>query len=152
MVDLTVSLNQTYCCMCFRAHWYLAVICFPGLQGPQFVANPLYQAPESAPGPTQAAPQGSPPDHCRPLSPEPDHFEPLSPDREEPMAPSEKLSLSATEASSGGHSHNEQPKGVSTCPNGGQEAPKTSGARVNGQGNAQPQYTGKPQADVTTCK
>uniref|UniRef100_A0A674EFU2 SUMO specific peptidase 6 n=1 Tax=Salmo trutta TaxID=8032 RepID=A0A674EFU2_SALTR len=39
------------------AHWYLAVICFPGLQGPQFVANPLYQAPESAPGPTQAAPQ-----------------------------------------------------------------------------------------------
>ncbi|XP_020310528.1 sentrin-specific protease 6 isoform X1 [Oncorhynchus kisutch] len=123
------------------AHWYLAVICFPGLQGPQFVANPLFQAPESAPGPTQAAPQGSPPDHCRPLSPEPDHFEPLSPDREEPVTPSEKLSLSATEASSGGHSHSEQPKGVSTCPNGGQEPPKTSGARVNGQVSAQPQYT-----------
>ncbi|CAB1340390.1 unnamed protein product [Coregonus sp. 'balchen'] len=111
------------------AHWYLAVICFPGLQGPQLVPNPLYQAPEPAPGPTQAAPQDSPPDHCRPLSPEPDHCEPLSPHREEPVAPSEKLSLSATEASSGGHSHSEQPKGMSTCPNGGQEPPKTFGAR-----------------------
>ncbi|XP_036398327.1 sentrin-specific protease 6 isoform X2 [Megalops cyprinoides] len=26
------------------AHWYLAVICFPGLEGPQFEPNPLYGA------------------------------------------------------------------------------------------------------------
>uniref|UniRef100_A0A674BJZ6 SUMO specific peptidase 6 n=1 Tax=Salmo trutta TaxID=8032 RepID=A0A674BJZ6_SALTR len=66
------------------AHWYLAVICFPGMQGPQFEPNPLCQAPGLAQ--TQSAPQGRPPDHCRPLSPEPDYCEPL--------APSEKLSLS----------------------------------------------------------
>ncbi|CAB1342762.1 unnamed protein product, partial [Coregonus sp. 'balchen'] len=97
------------------AHWYLAVICFPGMQGPQFEPNPLYQAPGLAQ--TQSAPQGRPPDHCRPLSPEPDYCEP--PGREEPLAPSEKLSLSATEASSEGHSHSEQPKGAFTCPNDG---------------------------------
>ncbi|XP_029589859.1 sentrin-specific protease 6 isoform X2 [Salmo trutta] len=113
------------------AHWYLAVICFPGMQGPQFEPNPLCQAPGLAQ--TQSAPQGRPPDHCRPLSPEPDYCEPL--------APSEKLSLSATEASSEGHSHSKQPKGASTCPNGGQVPPKTSLDRVNGLVNAQPQYT-----------
>ncbi|XP_061073793.1 sentrin-specific protease 6 [Conger conger] len=31
------------------AHWYLAVICFPGLDGPRFEPNPLYQAPGLVP-------------------------------------------------------------------------------------------------------
>ncbi|XP_056151139.1 sentrin-specific protease 6 isoform X2 [Lampris incognitus] len=53
------------------AHWYLAVICFPGLQGPEYEPNPLYQGPSPAPGSAQT----SIPDHtsqnpCRPLSPE----------------------------------------------------------------------------------
>ncbi|XP_031692870.1 sentrin-specific protease 6 isoform X1 [Oncorhynchus kisutch] len=119
------------------AHWYLAVICFPGMQDPQFEHDPLCQAPGLSQ--TQSAPQGRSPDHCRPLSPESDYCEP--PGSEEPLAPSEKLSLIATEASSEGHSHSEQPKGASTCPNGGQVPPKTSVDRVNGLINVQPQYT-----------
>ncbi|XP_034018509.1 sentrin-specific protease 6 isoform X2 [Thalassophryne amazonica] len=54
------------------AHWYLAVICFPGLEGPQYEPNPLYN-PFPAP-PTDAPSEDSIPDHCRPLSPdEPDN-------------------------------------------------------------------------------
>ncbi|XP_035473130.2 sentrin-specific protease 6 [Scophthalmus maximus] len=43
------------------AHWYLAVICFPGLEGPVYEQNPLYRGPEE-----------NVPDHCRPLSPDRD--------------------------------------------------------------------------------
>ncbi|KAJ8341957.1 hypothetical protein SKAU_G00342480 [Synaphobranchus kaupii] len=31
------------------AHWFLAVICFPGLDGPRFEPNPLYEAPGFVP-------------------------------------------------------------------------------------------------------
>ncbi|CAL8312214.1 unnamed protein product [Lota lota] len=56
------------------AHWYLAVICFPGLQGPQFQPNPSYQAPptnhthSTDPSPLQS--EEGIPDHCRPISPD----------------------------------------------------------------------------------
>lgn len=46
------------------AHWYLAVICFPGLEAPQWEPNPCFQT-ESTKS------QGEEPssDYCRPLSP-----------------------------------------------------------------------------------
>ncbi|XP_059896958.1 sentrin-specific protease 6 isoform X1 [Gadus macrocephalus] len=58
------------------AHWYLAVICFPGLQGPQFTPNPLYKAPptnhshstDPAPGPAPRPSEEGVPDHCRPIT------------------------------------------------------------------------------------
>ncbi|XP_062266950.1 sentrin-specific protease 6 isoform X3 [Platichthys flesus] len=55
------------------AHWYLAVICFPGLEGPVYEQNPLYPGP--APASSSAADPTSVeniPDHCRPLSPDGD--------------------------------------------------------------------------------
>ncbi|KAM9703359.1 LOW QUALITY PROTEIN: sentrin-specific protease 6 [Menidia menidia] len=54
------------------AHWYLAVICFPGLEGPVFEKNPHFPGP-AAPGVAVAtAPEDGIPDHCRPLSPDRD--------------------------------------------------------------------------------
>ncbi|XP_075871497.1 sentrin-specific protease 6 isoform X2 [Nelusetta ayraudi] len=47
------------------AHWYLAVICFPGLKGPIIEKNPLCPAPF----PEAPPPEEQLPDHCRPLSP-----------------------------------------------------------------------------------
>ncbi|KAL0967294.1 hypothetical protein UPYG_G00250400 [Umbra pygmaea] len=118
------------------AHWYLAVICFPGLQGPRFEANPLYQAPGATQ--TQAAPQSSPPDHCRPLSP--DHCEPLSPTTEETTAPPGKLSHCDMEDSIEGPPLSGLPMVPSPCPDEDQETSKSSGDDVNGQFTAQPQY------------
>ncbi|XP_044025201.1 sentrin-specific protease 6 isoform X2 [Siniperca chuatsi] len=53
------------------AHWYLAVICFPGLKGLVYEQNPLYHGP--FPASTSAADPPSEeniPDHCCPLSPD----------------------------------------------------------------------------------
>uniref|UniRef100_A0A8C7YLX0 SUMO specific peptidase 6a n=1 Tax=Oryzias sinensis TaxID=183150 RepID=A0A8C7YLX0_9TELE len=55
------------------AHWYLAVICFPGLEGPVFEKNPLYCGPTPASGSVaDFQSEDSIPDHCRPLSPDGD--------------------------------------------------------------------------------
>ncbi|XP_029705420.1 sentrin-specific protease 6 isoform X2 [Takifugu rubripes] len=51
------------------AHWYLAVICFPGLEHPVFEKNPLC----SSPVPDLSS-EDSIPDHCRPLSPDRDRL------------------------------------------------------------------------------
>ncbi|XP_029318790.1 sentrin-specific protease 6 isoform X2 [Cottoperca gobio] len=51
------------------AHWYLAVICFPGLKGPLYEQNPLNHAACPAAEPPS---EENPPDHCRPLSPDRD--------------------------------------------------------------------------------
>ncbi|KAM9798278.1 sentrin-specific protease 6 [Neosynchiropus ocellatus] len=53
------------------AHWYLAVICFPGLDAPLYEPNPLYHMATSASPP----PEDTIPDHCRPLSPDKDGLE-----------------------------------------------------------------------------
>lgn len=51
------------------AHWYLAVICFPGLEQPLMEQNPLCSSPElSSEDPL--------PDHCCPLSPDRDRMNP----------------------------------------------------------------------------
>lgn len=49
------------------AHWYLAVICFPGLEGLVLEPNPLFQ--EQSPDPVNPESEELIPDHCRPLSP-----------------------------------------------------------------------------------
>lgn len=55
------------------AHWYLAVICFPGLKGPVYEQNPLCSSPFPASTSAADAPsEGNIPDHCRPLSPDQD--------------------------------------------------------------------------------
>lgn len=54
-----------------RAHWYLAVICFPGLDGPVLEKNPMYLDPPAASGsPAELQLEENIPDHCRPLSPD----------------------------------------------------------------------------------
>lgn len=51
----------------FRAHWYLAVICFPGLEAPAM--EPDSTRSEDSPA------EENIPDHCRPLSPDRDMLE-----------------------------------------------------------------------------
>lgn len=58
-----------------RAHWYLAVICFPGLKGPVFEQNPLLPGPFPEPLTEEEIPE-----HCRPLSPERDGLDSSSED------------------------------------------------------------------------
>ncbi|XP_035986305.1 sentrin-specific protease 6 isoform X1 [Fundulus heteroclitus] len=50
------------------AHWYLAVICFPGLTGPVLEKNPKFESGS----PAEPQSEDSIPDHCRPLSPDGD--------------------------------------------------------------------------------
>uniref|UniRef100_A0A8C6TYB7 Ubiquitin-like protease family profile domain-containing protein n=1 Tax=Neogobius melanostomus TaxID=47308 RepID=A0A8C6TYB7_9GOBI len=50
------------------AHWYLAVICFPGLQNQVLEPNPCFQGESVSPPPQTEEPSS---DHCRPLSPVP---------------------------------------------------------------------------------
>ncbi|KAM4522810.1 sentrin-specific protease 6 isoform 1-T1 [Odontesthes bonariensis] len=53
------------------AHWYLAVICFPGLEGSVFEQNLQYQGPAPASSPAaELQSEENIPDHCRPLSPD----------------------------------------------------------------------------------
>ncbi|XP_061602452.1 sentrin-specific protease 6 isoform X2 [Cololabis saira] len=63
------------------AHWYLAVICFPGLEAPVLEPSPLVRGLDLVPGPGPGpepgqdpglGPEENFPDHCRPLSPDGD--------------------------------------------------------------------------------
>ncbi|XP_029902980.1 sentrin-specific protease 6 isoform X2 [Myripristis murdjan] len=118
------------------AHWYLAVICFPGLQGPEYEPNPLYQgafassAPSSAPAADGAADENML-DHCRPLSP----------DREDVAGSSRHSSPGVPEASAEVHPNGDPAKDSFAFTNGGQEPSATAGVPVNGQVDAEPQYT-----------
>lgn len=99
-----------------RAHWYLAVICFPGLEQPVLEQNPLCSGlvPE-------LASENAIPDHCRPLSPDRDR-----------MDASEDPSPTVPEASTEDQSNGDVTKEDATFPEGGQEPP---------QAEAEPQYT-----------
>ncbi|KAM4633410.1 sentrin-specific protease 6 isoform 2-T2 [Polymixia lowei] len=121
------------------AHWYLAVICFPGLQGPEYKPNPQYQEqlPASAPAPSPApgpASEDSIPDHCRPLSP----------DRDEAPGSAERRSPGALQTSTEAHPDGDLTTESSVFTNGGQQPPglpKRAAAKVNGQADTEPQYT-----------
>lgn len=111
-----------------RAHWYLAVICFPGLEGPCIEPNPLYQ-PQ-----TQSQAQASSPSELGSSvlseggieEPSP-HTEPLSFNPEEV----------STEAEVQDVSHSSMP----SCPHRPPEHSCTPSQRVNGQ--VQSHYTGE---------
>lgn len=109
------------------AHWYLAVICFPGLEGPVFEQNPLYHGPFSA---SAAESEESIPDHCRPLSPDRDGLD----------SSSEQLSPGgAPEGSVDGLTDGELATENSAFTEGGPQEPSaTSG---NGQADSEQQYT-----------
>ncbi|KAM8847536.1 sentrin-specific protease 6 isoform 1-T1 [Synchiropus picturatus] len=84
------------------AHWYLAVICFPGLEAPLYEPNPLYHTPTAGSLP----PEDHIPDHCRPLSPDRDGLEdggnlPNGPMEEEEEVAQEGAEVRGQEASNG---------------------------------------------------
>ncbi|XP_071323645.1 sentrin-specific protease 6 isoform X4 [Trachinotus anak] len=112
------------------AHWYLAVICFPGLQGPVYEQNPLYQGPfpasASAADPTS---EENIPDHCRPLSPDKDGLD----------SSSEQPSPSVPEAD--GQPDSDLAKENSAFTDGGPEPSSASMTSGNSQADSEQQYT-----------
>ncbi|XP_067427840.1 sentrin-specific protease 6 isoform X2 [Thunnus thynnus] len=113
------------------AHWYLAVICFPGLEGAVYEQNPLYHGPFPAPTPAADPPSEEDiPDHCRPLSPERDGLDNSS-DHSSPGVP---------EASAEGQTEGD-PKENSAVTDRGQEASSTPAASGNGQADPEQQFT-----------
>ncbi|XP_054871712.1 sentrin-specific protease 6 isoform X2 [Amphiprion ocellaris] len=108
------------------AHWYLAVICFPGLEGPVFELNPLFHGP--IPASTSASDLHSEeniPDHCRPLSPDRDGLD----------SSSEEPSPEAPEGSSEGQTDGDLAIENSAFIEGSQEPSS------NDQGDPEQQYT-----------
>ncbi|XP_068565207.1 sentrin-specific protease 6 isoform X2 [Cebidichthys violaceus] len=114
------------------AHWYLAVICFPGLRGPVYEQNPLYHgAPPS---------EENLPEHCRPLSP--DGLD-CSPEDPSPGAP---------EASTDGQTEGEpSAKENVAFTDGRPEASRTTTVTGNNQADPeQQQYTSELQR-ISVC-
>ncbi|XP_030261446.1 sentrin-specific protease 6 isoform X2 [Sparus aurata] len=111
------------------AHWYLAVICFPGLKGPVYEQNPLCPFPAS----TSAAdpPSENMPDHCRPLSPDRDGLDSSSDD------PSPGVPEAPTE----GQPNGDLAKENSAFTEAGHEPSNTSAVSGNGQADGEQQYT-----------
>uniref|UniRef100_UPI0037E9AFF6 sentrin-specific protease 6 isoform X2 n=1 Tax=Semicossyphus pulcher TaxID=241346 RepID=UPI0037E9AFF6 len=110
------------------AHWYLAVICFPGLKGPVYEQNPLYHG--QFPASSSAAEPPSEeniPDHCRPLSPDRDG---LDGSLDDP-------STSAFEAAAEGLTDH----ATENFTEEGQEPSITPAASRNGQADTEQQYT-----------
>ncbi|XP_035278316.1 sentrin-specific protease 6 isoform X3 [Anguilla anguilla] len=112
------------------AHWYLAVICFPGLEGPQYEPNPLYQAPGTAPA---AGPAGE---------------EPAAQGAEQQQQPpgSEEAEGRAEttpggDASSESDSNSDQARGGASSSDGAPEGKAAPGDGQDGPGDAQPQFT-----------
>lgn len=112
-----------------RAHWYLAVICFPGLKGPVYEQNPLCPFPAS----TSAAdpPSENIPDHCRPLSPDRDGLDSSSDD------PSPGVPEAPTE----GQPNGDFAKENAAFTEAGHEPSCTSAVSGNGQADGEQQYT-----------
>ncbi|XP_005452488.1 sentrin-specific protease 6 isoform X3 [Oreochromis niloticus] len=110
------------------AHWYLAVICFPGLDRPVLEQNPLYHSP--FPATSAAESEENIPDHCRPLSPDRDGLD----------SSSEQLSPGgAPEGSVDGLTDGDLATESSAFTEGGQQEP--SAMSGNGQVNGEQQYT-----------
>lgn len=125
------------------AHWYLAVICFPGLKGPVYEQNPLYHG--NAPGPVTASAADAPseeniPDHCRPLSPDRDGLD----------SSSENPSPGVPEAHTEGQTDGEPAKEHAAFTEGGTEPSNTPSASGNGQADVEQQYTSELQR-ISVC-
>ncbi|XP_028252616.1 sentrin-specific protease 6 isoform X2 [Parambassis ranga] len=108
------------------AHWYLAIICFPGLDGPLLEQNPLFhsRSPVSAPA-AELQSEENIPDHCRPLSP--DGLD----------SPSEQLSPGGPEGST--ECRTDTGTAAENCTEGGQEL------AGNCQAEPEQQHTGALQ-------
>ncbi|XP_051264973.1 sentrin-specific protease 6 isoform X2 [Dicentrarchus labrax] len=111
------------------AHWYLAVICFPGLKGPMYEQNPLGPFPASTSAEEPPSEENIP-DHCRPLSPDRDGLDSSSDDP----------SSGAPEASAEGQTDGEPAKETAALTAGRTEASSGPAAVGNGQTDGQ-QYT-----------
>ncbi|KAA8582946.1 hypothetical protein FQN60_015492 [Etheostoma spectabile] len=102
------------------AHWYLAVICFPGLTAPVYESNPLCHSAFPSPPPGENIP-----DHCRPLSPDRDGLDGYSED------PSPGVPEATTEG---------QSEENAACTEGGPEPSNTKTALGNGQADSEQHY------------
>ncbi|KAJ8356086.1 hypothetical protein SKAU_G00188800 [Synaphobranchus kaupii] len=112
------------------AHWYLAVICFPGLEGPQHEPNPQYQIPGLAPvaSSTEEAPAKG-------------EEQQSSAAEEAEGRPETTPTPSNADASSESDSNSEQARGAASPSDGAQEGKGAPGDGQNGQGDGQPHYT-----------
>ncbi|XP_026185353.1 sentrin-specific protease 6 isoform X2 [Mastacembelus armatus] len=111
------------------AHWYLAVICFPGLERPVLEQNPLYHSPLPVSA-SDPQPEENIPDHCRPLSPDGDGLD----------SSSEQLSPGVPEAPVEGQSNGDLPKENSFTDRGA-EPPSTAALSSNNRADGEQQYT-----------
>lgn len=121
-----------------RAHWYLAVICFPGLEGPKLEPNPLYQPASQAHthAQTHAVSRGSPTlDRPQPSSAQ----DALT--TSGPANPSPPPSGAAVACPAGPAAASHQHKAMPVCPHMAQDTNCSNS--INGQLKVQPQYTGK---------
>ncbi|KAL4649020.1 sentrin-specific protease 6 [Arapaima gigas] len=123
------------------AHWYLAVICFPGLEGQKLEPNPLYQGP--AIGGKSSCTED---EHLeeetlqRPACKEEAAGRP-----EQPPSTPGSIGFNLTDTSSESDSNSDQAKGgMAPSRVGGGEA----STGLNGQSSAQPPYTGKTHGFV----
>lgn len=127
-----------------RAHWYLAVICFPGLEGPKLEPNPLYQPQAQAQTQTQAQA------HAHGISrgsPTLDRLQPsLAQDAlvpSGPANPSPPPSVAPVACPAGPAAASHQHKAMPLCPHLPQD--NSCSHNINGQLKVQPQYTGKTE-------
>ncbi|XP_031436996.1 sentrin-specific protease 6 isoform X2 [Clupea harengus] len=112
------------------AHWYLAVICFPGLEGPKLEPNPSYQPQSQTTG---AVSRGSPAlerDH---------HSSAREAPTSAPATPSPPLSTAPVACPAGPAAANHQHKAVPVCRHLAQDTNCSPG--INGQLKVQPQYS-----------
>ncbi|XP_055088408.1 sentrin-specific protease 6 isoform X2 [Periophthalmus magnuspinnatus] len=127
------------------AHWYLAVICFPGLERPLLEPNPQFQG-ENPSGDSQT--EEPIPDHCRPLSPctslEPEEPE-ESPDNQEQTYTSELHRISVCYGSRG---RDTDPFAFSDDHSSCQDECSEDGALADDASNDSSSLTSKP----TICK
>ncbi|XP_036405871.1 sentrin-specific protease 6 isoform X1 [Megalops cyprinoides] len=119
------------------AHWYLAVICFPGLEGPRFEPNPLYQAQASA---KEGEGEGKQPAGQEEAEGAPEQTPPAATPTPTPTSGNPCLST-PTDASSESDSNSDQPRGAASSSDGAQEGARAPSAGVNGQSKAEPHYT-----------
>ncbi|XP_029965403.1 sentrin-specific protease 6 isoform X2 [Salarias fasciatus] len=120
------------------AHWYLAVICFPGLEGPVFEQNPLYHGAIPTPAPSaELQSDEAIPEHCRPLSPDRDGLD----------SPTGPPSPEAPEGSSDTNASGDPPAEPPAFKDAGAERSTTSG---NAQPDSEQQYTSELQR-ISLC-
>lgn len=118
------------------AHWYLAVICFPGLKGPVFEQNPLCQGEFPAPTAPAAAAAAEPlsedsiPDHCRPLSPDNDGLD----------SSSEEQSPAVSGAPTEGQTDGDAARENAAFTERGPESSSAAAASGNGQADAEQRF------------